>query len=55
MPDQLTTARDQIAEMCGLNRIDGEWHWHGFDVRPDDHIHPIPACLNFVSRVWPEG
>lgn len=54
MPDQLTTARDQIAEMCGLNRIDGEWHWHGFDVRPDDHIHPIPACLNFVSRVWPD-
>ena len=59
MPDQLTTARDQIAEMCGWSIADtpaqdGDpprkiWK-RGVLLRWD---HPIPACLNFVSRAWP--
>lgn len=65
MTDQLTTARDQIAEMCGIVLIRKSHTesqprhprtWVIPDVRawcePD---HPIPACLNFVSRVWPDG
>ena len=55
MPDQLTTARDQIAEMCG-------WKYEGPETNCWVHAasgietrwghHPIPDSLDFVSRVW---
>ena len=64
MPDQLTEARDQIAEMCGWIKkssdSDGVVRWFHPDsystgpVEYGDRSHPIPACLNFVSRVWPQ-
>ena len=53
MPDQLTTARDQIAEMCGFHKHPN-LGWCR-DTTPISDDCPIPACLNFVSRVWPEG
>ena len=52
MPDQLTTARDQIAEMCGFHKHPN-LGWCR-DTTPISDDCPIPACLNFVSRVWPE-
>ena len=52
MPDQLTTARDQIAEMCGFHKHPN-LGW-GRDTTTISDDCPIPACLNFVSRVWPE-
>ena len=62
MTDQLQAARDEIAEMCGWKRVDyiddppgivrTAWCHELSEVL--DH-HPIPACLNFVSRVWPDG
>ena len=56
MPDQLQAARDEIAEMCGYE-YDGDLWFHDSDTKRDNPIqpHPIPACLNFVSRVWPGG
>ena len=61
MTDQLTEARDQIAEMCGWSIADtpaqdGDpprkiWK-RGVSLRWD---HPIPASLDFVSRVWLDG
>ena len=61
MTDQLQAARDEIAEMCGWKRVDyiddppgivrTAWCHELSEVL--DH-HPIPACLNFVSRVWPD-
>jgi len=56
MPDQLTEARDQIAEMCGYE-YDGDLWFHDSDTERDNPLqpHPIPASLDFVSRVWPEG
>ena len=53
MPDQLTTARDQIAEMCGFHKHPN-LGWCR-DTTPISDDCPIPACLNFVSRVWPDG
>ena len=52
MPDQLTEARDQIAEMCGFHKHPN-LGWCR-DTTPISDDCPIPACLNFVSRVWPE-
>ena len=52
MSDQLTTARDQIAEMCGFHKHPN-LGWCR-DTTPISDDCPIPACLNFVSRVWPE-
>ena len=52
MPDQLTTARDEIAEMCGFHKHPN-LGWCR-DTTPISDDCPIPACLNFVSRVWPE-
>ena len=52
MPDQLTTARDQIAEMCGFHKHPN-LGWCR-DTTPISDDCPIPACLNFVSRVWPD-
>ena len=59
MPDQLTTARDQIAEMCGWVRIDYfddppgvvRTTW-GHELSDSLDRHPIPDSLDFVSRVW---
>ena len=53
MPDQLTTARDEIAEMCGFHKHPN-LGWCR-DTTPISDECPIPACLNFVSRVWPDG
>ena len=55
MPDQLTEARDQIAEMCGYE-YDGDLWFHDSDTERDNPLqpHPIPASLDFVSRVWPQ-
>ena len=61
MSDQLTTASDQIAEMCGYkcDRPAGIWFTPpiaGVRMVACYLPHnPIPACLNFVSRVWPDG
>ena len=58
MPDQLQAARDDIAEMCGYRFIvDREMGPVGWELRGGALFghHPIPACLNFVSRVWPDG
>ena len=64
MTDQLQADRDEIAEMCGWKRWneegDGIDHddaqgWYRRSKTLVDPDHPIPACLNFVSRVWPEG
>ena len=52
MPDQLTTARDEIAEMCGFHKHPN-LGWCR-DTTPISDECPIPACLNFVSRVWPD-
>ena len=58
MADQLQAARDEIAEMCGYRFIvDREmgpvgWELHGGAFVGD---HPIPASLDFVSLVWPDG
>ena len=53
MTDQLTTARDQIAEMCG-------WKYEGPETNCWVHAasgtetrwghHPVPDSLDFVSR-----
>lgn len=64
MTDQLQADRDEIAEMCGWKR----WNEEGDGIDHDDASgwyrrsktlvdpeHPIPASLDFVSRVWPEG
>ena len=64
MSDPLTQARDRIAELCGWKR----WHVKGDGIDHEDASgwyrrsktladpkHPIPASLDFVSRVWPEG
>lgn len=58
MGDQLQAVRDEIAEMCGYRFIvDREMGPVGWELRGGAFFghHPIPACLNFVSRVWPEG
>lgn len=52
MPDQLTTARDQIAEMCGFHKHPN-LGWCR-DTKPVSDECPIPASLDFVSRVWPD-
>lgn len=63
MPDQLTEARDQIAEMCGWKRCreegDGIDHddasgWYRRSKTLVDPGHPIPASLDFVSRAVAE-
>lgn len=53
MPDQLTQTRDEIAEMCGFHKHPN-LGWCR-DTTPISDDCPIPACLNFVSRVWPDG
>ena len=53
MPDQLQAARDQIAEMCGF-RKHPNLGWCR-DTTPISDECPIPASLEFVSRVWPNG
>ena len=57
MSDPLTQARDRIAELCGyVCKFDERRYdetWCDGDVLLD--AHPIPACLNFVSKVWPDG
>lgn len=58
MSDQLQAVRDEIAEMCGYRFIvDREMGPVGWELRGGAFFghHPIPACLNFVSRVWPDG
>ena len=60
MPDQLTTARDQIAEMCGYkcDRSAGMWFTPSIAgvrmVACYLPYNPIHASLDFVSRVWPD-
>lgn len=60
MSDPLTQARDRIAELCGwyrwedVNEFGQQTGWIRDGRQLIDPSHPIPACLNFVSRVWPE-
>ena len=60
MSDQLQAARDQIAEMCGYkcDRSAGMWFTPSIAgvrmVACYLPYNPIPASLDFVSRVWPD-
>jgi len=62
MSDPLTQARDRIAELCGWKPMEmfddppgitRVWWLH--QISPTRTAHPIPACLNWVSKVWPDG